>query len=500
MARREVKKILGKFSWDATEPYLSFGPGASVGLRRRYSHPFYKIGHNEPTTTGENFAVDAAFIDSVPLWKRFREANSVNPKVVVGSKIVTVPKDARTDRVIAIEPQLNMFFQKGIGGLIRRRLLKAGCDLNDQTMNQRLALLGSQTGHLATIDLANASDSISRVLVEQLLPEEWLLPLKCVRCTHTDFPSDGEKDSSPTYKGKSTPWFLQKFSSMGNGYTFELESLIFLALGRACARYYGVVDQTVSVYGDDIVVGTDLAPHYISLLAEVGFKTNTDKTFVTGSFRESCGKHYFAGSDVTPYYLKHKIDSQESVLKYANSIRRLAHRLLGGTWGCDAALRATWLRSLDALSPSVASLSIPEGFGDGGVVRDFDEVCPAPNVRKNWVEGYTTSHLVRKYASRRCSGEGLLVLGLHALEKRALALDGTNIPVTWDARVPEGCDQPTLGGSRTLLKFRKLLKEVEAVLRLEKLGDISLVETPRYILKRKKLQITQWPSLGPWAV
>lgn len=448
MARKECEKVLGKFSWDATEPFLAFGPGASIGIPRRKSHPYYKIGTKTPTATGEALTVDTAFINSVPLWKKFRETNGIDPKVVAGSKIVTVPKDARSDRVIAIEPQLNMFFQKGIGGLMRSRLKKAGCDLNNQSVNQRLAFVGSRDESLATIDLSSASDSISRELVEILIPEDWLVALKSVRCVYTSLTSSGD--------GVSHPHFLSKFSSMGNGYTFELESLLFMTLAKACCRYYGTKDRVVSVYGDDIVISTGVAQQYIDLLAEVGFTTNVEKSYIVGAFRESCGKHFFSGRDVTPFYLKKEVNDRESLLWLLNSIRRLAYRFVGIGWGCDEALLPSWLYCRQLVADRYKLHPIPEGFGDGGVVLDFDEVCPTPNRQKSWVEGYTTKHLVRKYTSHQKAGEGLLVLSLHDLEKR-------------------------LGRSLS-----------------EEKGDVSRVNSPRYRLSEKTLKVTQWPSLGPW--
>ncbi len=447
-AQKRCKRILGKFSWDHTEPFLAFGPGASVGITRRKSHPYYKIGCIKPTATGEALAVDTAFINSVPLWKKFRETNGVDPKVVAGSKIVTVPKDARSDRVIAVEPLLNMFYQKGIGGLMRSRLRKAGCDLNNQATNQKFAFIGSKLGNLATIDLSSASDSISRSIVELLIPQDWLVALKSVRCTYTALTSVGDTVSHRH--------FLSKFSSMGNGYTFELESLLFMTLAEACCHYYGTKDHVVSVYGDDIVISTDVAQQFIDLLAEVGFTTNAEKSYIAGAFRESCGKHFFSGRDVTPFYLKREVNDQESLLWLLNSIRRLSHRFIGIGWGCDASLQPAWQLCHSYVTDRYKVHPIPEGYGDGGVVMDWDEVQPTPRSQKGWVEGYTTSHSVRKYTQHQKAGEGLLVLSLHGLEKR----QGRSL-----------CEQK---------------------------GDVSRVSSSRYRLVTKKLRVTQWPSLGPW--
>jgi hypothetical protein len=86
---------------------------------------------------------------------------------------------------------------------------------------------------------------------------------------------------------------------MGNGATFSLETLIFASILDACcghARY--------SVYGDDLIVPRDNVARVIMALKYVGFIVNTDKSYTDGPFRESCGKDYYRGTDITPFYLR----------------------------------------------------------------------------------------------------------------------------------------------------------------------------------------------------
>lgn len=142
----------------------------------------------------------------------------------MGNKVTTVPKNSKTDRVIAIEPLMNMYVQKGIGGAIRHSLRSVGINLNDQTSNQRLAREGSLQGKLATVDLSSASDSVSLLLVEELLPPDWVAAIKLCRSPCGVLP-DGSVIN------------YQKVSSMGNGFTFELESLIFWAACSSVCQY-----------------------------------------------------------------------------------------------------------------------------------------------------------------------------------------------------------------------------------------------------------------------
>jgi hypothetical protein len=85
---------------------------------------------------------------------------------------------------------------------------------------------------------------------------------------------------------------------MGNGATFCLETLVFAAAAHA------IRSKTVSVYGDDIIVDSDKVDDLKRLLGFLGFSVNADKSFSAGPFRESCGKDYYQGVDITPFYLR----------------------------------------------------------------------------------------------------------------------------------------------------------------------------------------------------
>lgn len=226
--------------------------------------------------------------------------------------MLTVPKNAKTDRVICYEPHMNIWLQLKVGSYIRRRLLSRGVDLNDQTINQQRALVGSKDGSLATIDLTMASDLLSAEVVVQLLPIDWWVLLDDLRSKYTTWPT-GE-----TLKN-------EKFSSMGNGFTFELESLIFFAIASA------VAGSDVTVYGDDIIVPTRAYSDTVYALEFFGFKVNTKKSYSAGTlFRESCGKHYVGGVDVSPFFLRRPIRSTSGVVLLHNLYRQWDSQSHGG--------------------------------------------------------------------------------------------------------------------------------------------------------------------------
>lgn len=211
-------------------------------------------------------------VDHVPV--------SVTPGIVE-----FVPKNARTYRAIVKEGSLNTLVQLAFGDYISSRLSAFGLGIRDQSVNQDLARLGSIDGSYATLDLSSASDMIARAIVIELLPPDWAFALDCAR------------SESVVLNGSTL--VLEKFSSMGNGFTFPLETLIFWALSSSVAD-----DGFASVYGDDIIVGGTSATRVMRLLEVCGFSINKEKSYWAGPFRESCGADYIKGMDIRPYYQK----------------------------------------------------------------------------------------------------------------------------------------------------------------------------------------------------
>jgi len=329
------------------------GPGATFEDRGKMSTVPDKMS-SRPTIT-------ASARQLLPLWERTVWARALmhdnstksDPKTLRGNRFTTVPKDANKDRGICIEPSLNVYYQLGVGGAIRRRLANVGIDLDHgQAVHRRIACGASRYGTFATIDLSNASDTVSYNLVKAVMPTRWFDVIDVLRSPMT------------LVKGK---WVkLEKFSSMGNGYTFELETLIFAALAQACADSVGVEISPMTglwVYGDDIIVPTNVADTLLACLRYFGFTPNPRKTFVSGRFRESCGGDFFDGQPVRAHYVKEEPTEPQHFIALANGIRRLAqsHDPNNARW---ARLRRAWLRCLDALPSSIRRLRGPSSLGD----------------------------------------------------------------------------------------------------------------------------------------
>jgi hypothetical protein len=279
---------------------LAFGPGAALGTHGQATSSYRKL-------LAEKWSVSSAAVDYARVFAHshpqvlevlvdpldylkgdaaFYEAFNRQVDVVDHNIVQFVPKTTLTRRSIAIEPLLNNWLQTSIDTAMRRRLARVGNDLHDQTRNQQMAWEGSfdEENGFCTIDLSSASDSISTELVRQLLSPDWFYLLDRIR--------------SKNFEYNGVIHRYEKFTSMGNGFCFPLQTLIFMAVCSACDA--GRVGIDYRVYGDDIIVRKSVFPAVIDLLGRCGFTPNAKKTFSSGVFRESCGGDYWQGVDVRP--------------------------------------------------------------------------------------------------------------------------------------------------------------------------------------------------------
>jgi len=337
LAQQKIASILGRSRiWDNDG---GFGPGATKSCKGYKAHLLYKLSSN-PSCSTRLRPYLARYLSKCPTYVESIIAQPVegpcSPYMQSFSdacKLIFVPKDIKSLRPISIEDTGSLFYQKLLGTWIRSCLRAEGMDLDTrQPVNGRLAREGSISGRFATIDFESASDTISKKLVEYLLPTYAYRQLNAARSTHVE------------YEGKS--FCLSKFSSMGNGFTFELETLIFYSLLSACYAHKGVSYHTkddalcnISVFGDDVICESSVVDLFTKVSRFCGFTINTEKSFSSGCFRESCGYDYFNGIAIKPFRVRKLITNDFVAINTAN---RLRVGTLAGKFS-DNRFRPAWL-------------------------------------------------------------------------------------------------------------------------------------------------------------
>jgi hypothetical protein len=298
------------------------------------------------------------------LWSRNLVAerpHRSNPTTVRGNIFFTVLKDGTKFRGCCKEASLNVAFQLDVGRLWKIRLHeRIGIDLKDgQRVHRQLAREASVHGKSATIDMTNASDTQCRVLPKLVLPKLWWELVDSLRATHTFISGVGGK--------KEPVWVrLEKFSSMGNGFTFELETLIFSAIARTVISQKGGDPDVVRCFGDDLIVPTEDYLDVVAGLRFFGFTPNMKKTFAEGPFRESCGGDYWGGVPVRAHFLESLPDEPQHWISLANGLRRVSlapddPTIAQARWEI---VRKAWFLALEPIPSDIRRCRGPESLGD----------------------------------------------------------------------------------------------------------------------------------------
>lgn len=295
--RKDIAKVLGTLDLASLLSMGSHSNGASTRVKRAPTAHIDKHSNKAHVSTS-----------AISHWithSHLTRLSNTDLEIQESSVMFTVPKSSDIDRVACKEPEVNMLLQRCVGTHIKGRLRAFGIDLRDQSKNQILAKDALKRG-LATIDLSSASDSITKSLVMELLPHDWWFVLDDLR-SHSVVMPDG------------TLHELEMFSSMGNGFTFELETLLFWAITRAVC-YFSGIKGSISVYGDDIIAPSCVAPRLQRVFFWFGFTVNAKKSHWSGLFRESCGKHYHDSKDVSPFYLRGPVRRKTHVIRILNRL------------------------------------------------------------------------------------------------------------------------------------------------------------------------------------
>lgn len=336
-ARRIVLDILEEqFPWEQLPQACRHGPGVAIGVAGLATSGAFKYAASVYTVTPACSSIFRHMILTDPVWRHLCEMNHTRVDWVDDvDKLQFVTKNWHISRSIGIGPLGNLYCQLGAGELIAQRLrLKAGIDIRDQTSNQRAAFVASlNSGNYGdspvTVDLRSASDTMCRMLVKWLFPESWYRVLNCMRTAGTVLPTGDIVRN-------------QKFSAMGNGFTFPVQTLIFYAISRAvvsCTQHSG----QVLAYGDDIIVPRGAALLLTEVLRWCGFTVNSEKSYIHGAFYESCGTDYLGGIPVRPVYWKRNLRSDRDLYDLINRYAKHLSATPSRVWICD--LRDHLIRS-----------------------------------------------------------------------------------------------------------------------------------------------------------
>jgi len=328
LAMAFIRSVIGsKPVYSSIFRQCGFGAGASVGVHGDDTHLINKLRESRQTVTPgaihhafgglmKNFHFAEAFLPRQPGgsivsldYVRMFDTYVSRLDVVEYNKLSFAEKTALTFRSIAVEPLWSGYVQKGIDQEMRRFLKFRGIDLSDQSLNQSMARQGSLDDSpegFVTMDLRNASNSNAIRPAEYLYPPDWFSLLMRTR--------------SPKYMHEGVTKTYNMLCSMGNGFCFPVETLIFASICHACGC--GTPGVDFMVYGDDIIVRKKYAAEVTEMLLHYGYAINTDKTFVKGPFRESCGADWYRGEDVRPFTLDFALDKVQNVFKFLNLSNR----------------------------------------------------------------------------------------------------------------------------------------------------------------------------------
>lgn len=266
------------------------------------------------------------------------------------TRCALVPKDFKGPRLISVEGVVNQYLQQGqmksmMEYVEQHWLLKRSIRLQDQSFNQRAAQVACARGSV-TLDLSNASDTVSVPLVWFLLAEVPKLRRQLMS-TRSDYME---------YSGRRIR--ITSFAPMGSATCFPVETLVFWALAFASIQLTSLhgrtgnstlslreVSDELAVFGDDIIVPDRAFSTLAATLDAVGCSVNMSKTCVETPFRESCGSEWYNNEDVTIIRNK-RVDYQTFNVSTHPDLCDLQRKLFLHGYYRSAILLTEWVREI----------------------------------------------------------------------------------------------------------------------------------------------------------
>jgi len=332
------------------------GPGSTA--ERLYGNAKFSLSEWTWRLESGGFHSVDYLLPNQKYWQGLKRVRFAEPGDERPSRVVGVPKTLKTPRIIAIEPTCMQYTQQAVAEPLVQLLESDPLSgkfvgFTQQEPNQKMARRGSIDGSLATLDLSEASDRVSNQLVKHLTHGYTHLhdAIQACRSWRADVPGHGYIP-------------LTKFASMGSALCFPIEAMVFttvvfVGIEKARERQLTRNDLKsfsgqVRIYGDDIIVPVEYADSVSSALSLYGFKVNLHKSFWTGKFRDSCGKEYFDGHDVSIVKVRQKLPkSRRNVVELISTVS-LRNQLYWS--GFDRAVR-TLDKRLDGILKSFPYVS-----------------------------------------------------------------------------------------------------------------------------------------------
>lgn len=200
--------------------------------------------------------------------------------------LTQVPKSWKINRGITPLSEFGLYWSHGISGYIEHCLRKHGLDIKRlESQHRILARRYSKSRSHVTADLSSASDSLTRPILNAVLP----------RRVYTDL----RKTFVPSIVIDGREYHTLSCLPMGNGATFPIETLVFYCICKAIGNLLKV-GGVYSVYGDDLIYPSRIHTYVHRVFGDLGIQFNLEKTFRLSHFRESCGGDFYHGIDVRP--------------------------------------------------------------------------------------------------------------------------------------------------------------------------------------------------------
>lgn len=274
---------------------IEFTPGVCFDSKASLGSKLVVIAHEEPRYFCNPFGFPYAGVYEQGIFPNTYWCGELQRPV----KVAAVPKSYKASRIIAMETVVNQGYAKAVSNILDKYMPYA-TPIHNQTVNSTLAQIGSILGTYATIDLSHASDTITKDFLFDILP----VRARAILHFLGNFTVIDDK------------WrLMHQASTAGNALTFQLESLVFLACARACTHVYELYSgehllrrdresgySIPSVYGDDIIIHSQVGETLLDGFKALGFIVNESKSYISGPFRESCGGEFLRGTDVSSYY------------------------------------------------------------------------------------------------------------------------------------------------------------------------------------------------------